>query len=85
MEATGIICEYNPLHFGHYKQFRAIRAAYPDGGIVCLMSGNYVQRGAPAVFDKSLRDSGLFETLEQMGIEDGDTVSIYDIEFEYQR
>ena len=36
-------------------------------------------------FDKSLRDSGLFETLEEMGIEDGDTVSIYDIEFEYQR
>ena len=36
-------------------------------------------------FDKSLRDSGLFDTLEEMGIEDGDTVSIYDIEFEYQR
>ena len=36
-------------------------------------------------FDKSLRESGLFETLEEMGIEDGDTVSIYEIEFEYQR
>ena len=36
-------------------------------------------------FDKSLRDSGLFQLLEEMGIEDGDTVSIYDIEFEYQR
>lgn len=55
MEAIGIICEYNPLHLGHKKQFDAIRAAYPDGGIVCLMSGNYVQRGAPAVLDKSLR------------------------------
>ena len=36
-------------------------------------------------FDKSLRDSGLFDRLEEMGIEDGDIVSIYDIEFEYQR
>ena len=55
MEATGIICEYNPLHLGHKKQLDAVRAAYPDGGIVCLMSGNYVQRGAPAIVDKSLR------------------------------
>ncbi len=55
MEATGIICEYNPLHLGHRKQIDAVRAAYPDGGIVCLMSGNYVQRGAPAILDKSLR------------------------------
>lgn len=55
MEAIGIICEYNPLHLGHKKQLDAIRAAYPSGGIVCLMSGNYVQRGAPAVLDKSLR------------------------------
>ncbi len=55
MEATGIICEYNPLHLGHKKQIRLIQAAYPDGGIVCLMSGNYVQRGHPAIVDKSLR------------------------------
>ena len=55
METTGIICEYNPLHLGHQKQLDAVRAAYPDGGIVCLMSGNFVQRGAPAILDKSLR------------------------------
>ena len=55
MEATGIICEYNPLHLGHKKQLDTIKARYPDGGIVCLMSGNYVQRGAPAIVDKSLR------------------------------
>ena len=57
MEITGIICEYNPLHRGHQKQLSAVRSHLPDGGIVCLMSGNYVQRGAPAVFDKSLRAS----------------------------
>ena len=55
MDTTGIICEYNPLHLGHKKQFDRIKAKYPNTGIVCLMSGNYVQRGYPAVFDKSLR------------------------------
>ena len=36
-------------------------------------------------FDTQLRKCGLFARLEEMGIEDGDTVSIYDFEFEYQR
>ena len=52
---TGIICEYNPLHLGHKKQIDRIRAKDPDGFIVCLMSGNYVQRGFPAIVDKSIR------------------------------
>ena len=55
MKTVGIICEYNPLHLGHKKQLDTVRAMDPDCGIVCLMSGNYVQRGAPAIFDKSLR------------------------------
>ena len=36
-------------------------------------------------FDRMLRQSGLFDTLEQMGIEDGHYVSMYNLEFEYQR
>ena len=36
-------------------------------------------------FDKTLRESGLFQQLESLGIQDGDTVSMYDFEFEYQR
>ena len=53
---TGIICEYNPLHTGHKKQIDHIRHSLgADSGIVCLMSGNFVQRGAPAIFDKSIR------------------------------
>ena len=36
-------------------------------------------------FDKMLRQSGLFDKLEAMGIKDGDIVSLYDLEFEYQR
>ena len=36
-------------------------------------------------FDKMLRQSGLYDRLEEMGIKDGDTVSLYNLEFEYQR
>ncbi len=36
-------------------------------------------------FDKMLRQSGLFDRLEEMGIQDGDTVSLYNLEFEYRR
>ncbi len=36
-------------------------------------------------FDKMLRQSGLFDRLEDLGIKDGDIVSMYDLEFEYQR
>lgn len=56
MKIIGIICEYNPLHLGHKKQLDAVRAHFgTDSAIVCLMSGNFVQRGAPAILDKSLR------------------------------
>ena len=44
--------------------------------------GDYESR---MYFDRQLRKSGLFERLEEMGIEDGDTVSIYDFEFDYER
>lgn len=56
MKITGIICEYNPFHLGHATQFRKIRAQLgDDSAIVCLMSGDYVQRGAPAIFPKAAR------------------------------
>lgn len=55
MKITGIICEYNPLHLGHRKQLDFVRKADPEGGIVCLMSGNFVQRGAPATVNKMAR------------------------------
>ncbi len=56
MKTVGIICEYNPLHLGHKKQIDEIRRICgEDTAVVCLMSGNFVQRGAPAIVDKSLR------------------------------
>ena len=54
MRTVGIICEYNPLHRGHEKQLKLVRQLGGEG-IVCLMSGNFVQRGTPAILDKSLR------------------------------
>lgn len=56
MKIIGIICEYNPFHMGHRKQLDRIRAQNgADCGIVCLMSGNFVQRGAPAIFPRAVR------------------------------
>ena len=56
MKTVGIICEYNPFHLGHKKQIDRIRQEWGDDcAIVCLMSGNFVQRGDCAVFDKSFR------------------------------
>ena len=56
MQTVGVICEYNPFHLGHARQLSLIRQQLePETAIVCLMSGNYVQRGEPAVFDKCVR------------------------------
>ncbi len=56
MPVIGIVCEYNPLHLGHEKQFRLIKEHFgADAVIVCAMSGSFVQRGEPAIFDKMSR------------------------------
>ena len=56
MKIIGIICEYNPFHLGHKKQIDHIKARFgSECAVVCLMSGNFVQRGSPAIVDKSLR------------------------------
>ncbi len=56
MIRIGVICEYDPFHNGHARQLRLVRERFgPECVIVCLMSGNYVQRGAPARLDKSVR------------------------------
>ncbi len=57
MISVGIICEYNPLHPGHLEQIARIRAHFaPEPtAIVALMSGNFVQRGEPAIYPKTAR------------------------------
>ena len=56
MKIVGIVSEYNPFHNGHNRQLQLIRQILgEDTAIVCAMSGNFVQRGGPAIFDKTLR------------------------------
>ena len=54
MKIAGIVCEYNPFHNGHKYQIDTLRASGAEC-IVCVMSGNYVQRGEPALLDKYTR------------------------------
>lgn len=50
-----------------------------------IMDINFADYESRMYFDRQLRKSGLFARLEELGIEDGDTVSIYDFEFDYER
>ncbi|MDD5863672.1 MAG: nucleotidyltransferase family protein [Firmicutes bacterium] len=77
MKTVGIIAEYNPLHLGHKGQFDRIRQEFgPDTAIVCAMSGNYVQRGEPAVLDKTLRASAAVACGADLVVELPTTVSL---------
>lgn len=49
---TGIIAEFNPLHSGH--KF-LIEKAKENGEVICVISGNFVQRGDTAIAEKSVR------------------------------
>ncbi len=53
--ATGIICEYNPFHKGHLYHIQTTLSHTANAPIICVMSGHYVQRGEPALFDKWAR------------------------------
>ena len=52
MKACGIIAEYNPFHKGHHYQIEQIRKQTDADVIVVAMSGNFVQRGEPAIENK---------------------------------
>lgn len=55
MKLTGIIAEYNPLHNGHIYHMDEARRLSGADGLVVVMSGDFVQRGEPAIIDKYLR------------------------------
>lgn len=52
MKISSIIAEYNPLHNGHIYHINETRKLTKADGIICVMSGNFVQRGEPSVIDK---------------------------------
>ena len=55
MKICGIIAEYNPFHNGHLHHIREAKALSGADYTVCVMSGNFTQRGEPAIFDKWIR------------------------------
>ncbi|RDF88589.1 nucleotidyltransferase [Leuconostoc mesenteroides subsp. mesenteroides] len=63
MQAVGIITEYNPFHNGHIYHIQQAKKLTGADVVVAVMSGNFVQRGEPALFDKWQRT--------QMALENG--------------
>ena len=55
MKTAGIIAEYNPFHRGHEYQIQYTREKLGADYVIVAMSGDYVQRGAPALISKHLR------------------------------
>ena len=55
MKIVGLITEYNPFHAGHLYHMQRARELTGADYCVVLMSGSFVQRGEPAIFDKYLR------------------------------
>lgn len=56
MRSVGITAEYNPFHFGHQYQIEKIREKYgADTPITAVLSGDFVQRGEAAAYDKYTR------------------------------
>ena len=72
----------NALEIEHLGSTWLITGAWLERMIVNINFDDYESRN---YFDQQLRKCGLFARLEEMGIEDGDTVDIYDFQFEYQR
>ena len=52
MNITAIIAEYNPLHLGHKYHINKAKQETKADGLICVISGNFVQRGMPAIIDK---------------------------------
>lgn len=55
MNVTAIISEYNPLHKGHLYHIETARKETSADYVIAIMSGNFVQRGTPAILDKYAR------------------------------
>ena len=55
MKSVGIIAEYNPFHNGHAYQLQKAKEASGADFAVAVMSGDFVQRGEPAMFERRLR------------------------------
>ncbi len=55
MKVAGLITEYNPFHKGHLYHIEQTKKVTGADTVIAVMSGNFVQRGAPAIMPKHLR------------------------------
>ncbi|NLB87935.1 MAG: nucleotidyltransferase family protein, partial [Syntrophomonadaceae bacterium] len=55
MSILGIVAEFNPFHNGHQYLINTVKEKYNFDAIVCVMSGNFTQRGEPAICNKWAR------------------------------
>lgn len=69
MKTVGIIAEYNPFHNGHRYQIQEAKRITGADFVIVLMSGNFVQRGTPAIIDKYTRTSMALEGGADMVLE----------------
>lgn len=61
MKATGIVVEYNPFHNGHVYHATQTKAQTNSDLVIAVMSGDFLQRGEPALIDKWARTSSALE------------------------
>ena len=63
VQVAGIITEYNPLHSGHVHLMGEVRRLLgPETAVVCVMSGNFVQRGDFALVRRQARAKAAVES-----------------------
>lgn len=69
MKVTGIIAECNPLHEGHRYLINEARRLTEADYIVVALSGDYVQRGAPAILSREIRTGALLDAGADLVVE----------------
>ena len=69
MKVVGLVTEYNPFHNGHRYHIQQAKAVTGADVVVAVMSGNFVQRGEPALFDKWTRAQTALENGVDLVIE----------------
>jgi GTP-binding protein len=74
-------CRPEDISIAHYDDVWILEGEWLARLVRNANFGDYESR---QFFDRTLRDSGIYDRLETLGISDGDTVSIFDVEFEYR-
>lgn len=69
INTCGIITEYNPLHLGHHYQLHEAKSITDSERTVLIMSGNFVQRGEPAILNKYARATAALKSGVDLVIE----------------